>query len=221
MALSPDRRILCFDGSLLYGRDYAMVKALEDGGLFIVRSMGGYMPPAAALADLIRDRHATVVVYDYCFSACASYLLFASTETFVLKGTLVAWHLTPDPSWCPSMVWSRDEGPKRLEKAPCRKARNDEEDDGKGLRRLNYKFYEGRTVDRLFDDPPESFTIRRKLQHLFEDTGLNSDVLWTWNPRHYDDALIVRIVYEAYPKSQSEVDAMAERLGIGPVLYDP
>src|SRR5262249_971413 len=149
----------------------------------------------------------TVVVYDYCFSACASYLIFASTETYVLRDTLVAWHGTSDPTWCPSMVWPRDEGPKRLEKAPCRKAVRDEEDDDKIRRRLNYKFYQGRTVDRLFDDPPESFTVRRKLQHLFEDTKLNSDILWTWNPRYYTDALIVKITYEAYPKSQAEVDA--------------
>jgi hypothetical protein len=221
IALSPDKRILCFDGPLLYGQDYTAVSALEDGGFFVVRSRGGYMDPATVLANLARDRHAIVVVYDYCFSACASYLMFASATTFVLKDTLVAWHYTADPSWCASMVWPRDDGPKRMEKAPCRKARFDNEDGDKLRRRLNYKFYEGRVVDRLFDDPPESFTIRRKLQHFLEDTEQYQDVLWTWNPRYYADALIVKIVYEAYPKSQAEVDAMATRFHVGPVLYDP
>jgi hypothetical protein len=119
------------------------------------------------------------------------------------------------------MVWPGDEGPKRLEKAPCRKAVRDDEDDAKFRRRLNSKFYERRTVDPQFDDPPESFAIRRKLQHLLEDTGLNPDVLWTWNPRYYADALIVTIIYEAYPKSQAEVDAIAARFGVNRVLYDP
>lgn len=221
IALSPDKRILCFDGQLFYGQDYGAVKALEDGGFFVIRSLGGYAIPAMALANAVRDRHAIVVVYDYCFSSCASYVLFASTKTFVLKDTLVAWHSTPDPSWCPSMVWPRDEGPKRYEKAPCRKALDDNADEGKILRRLNQKFYEGRAVDPLFDDPPESFTIRRALRHLLEDMQLYPDVLWTWNPRYYADALIVKITYEAYPKNQAEVDAMAARFGVVRVLYDP
>lgn len=221
LALSPDKRILCFDGPLLYGQDYTAVRALDDGGLFVVRSRGGYGEPAAALADLVRDRHAIVVVYDYCFSACAGYVLFASTKTFVLRDSLVAWHDTPNPAWCPSLVWPRDEGPKRVVKSPCRKAQSDEDDPALSRRRLYYKFYKGRAIDRLFDDLPESFTIRRKLQHLLEDAEQYPDVMWTWNPRHYADALIVKVVYEAYPKRQAEVDAMAARFRVGPVLYDP
>ena len=89
-------------------------------------------------------------------------------------------------------------------------------------RYLNYRFYSGRTVDSLFDDPPESFTMRKMLRSMFEGTGRYPDVLSTWNPRYYASALKTKIVYEAYPNSQAEIDAMAAKLRLrNRVLYDP
>lgn len=221
IALSADKRVLCFDGEVRPRQDYSAVNALEDGGLFVVRSPGGDISTAIVLANSVRDRHAVVVVYDYCISACASYLAMASTKTLVLKDTIVAWHYTTDPSWCPTLAWPRDDGPQRLEKKPCYKAARDEEDAGEILRHLDFKFYQGRAVDCQFEDPPESFTIRRILRHMFEDTGKYPEVTWTWNPRYYPDALIVKIIYEAYPTSQAEVDALAARFHSSRVLYDP
>ncbi len=119
MALDLDKRVLCFDGVLSRELDVSLADGLQQNGLFVVRSPGGDILSAATLADLLRDRNATVVVYDYCLSACASYLLMASKEAFVLRRTIVAWHYTADPLWCPSLEVAKDDGPKRLEKAPC------------------------------------------------------------------------------------------------------
>jgi hypothetical protein len=57
---------------------------------------------------------------------------------------------------------------------------------------------------------------------MFEGTGRYPDVSWTWHPRHYASTLKTKIVYEAYPNSQDEVDAMARKLRLPHrVLYDP
>ena len=56
---------------------------------------------------------------------------------------------------------------------------------------------------------------------MFEGTGTNPNVLWTWHPRYYAGSIKTKIVYEAYPASQDEVDAMASKLGLPRVLYDP
>jgi hypothetical protein len=221
MTLDPDKRVLCFDGAISPERDISLASALEEDGLFVVRSPGGDIATAIMLADLLRDRRATVVVYDYCFSACSSYLLMASTKSFVLKNTLVAWHYTLDPFWCPSLV-AADDGPKRLEKVPCFDAPSEIKDGDKYRRSMNYKFYDGRAVDPMFSDPPESFAIRKVLRSMFEGTGRYPDVSWTWNPRYYASMLKTKIVYEAYPTSQTEVDAMVSKLRLDyRVLYDP
>jgi hypothetical protein len=104
LAFDLDQRVLCFDGVLSTALDISQASGLKQNGLFVVRSPGGDVLVAATLADTLRDRNATVVVYDYCFSACASYLLLASHQAFVLRNTLVAWHYTIDPRWCPSLV---------------------------------------------------------------------------------------------------------------------
>ena len=63
--------------------------------------------------------------------------------------------------------------------------------------------------------------IRRILKSMFEGTGTNPNVLWTWHPRYYAGSIKTRIVYEAYPESQTEIDVMASKLGLPRVIYDP
>lgn len=146
----------------------------------------------------------------------------ASATSFVLKNTLVAWHYTLDPSWCPLLVETDDDGPKRVEKAPCSDASPEIKEGGKSRRSLNYRFYYGRAVDPRFDNAPESFVIRKMLRSMFEGTGRYPNVSWTWNPRYYANLLKVKIVYEAYPTSQAEVDDMVSKLGLRHrVIYDP
>jgi hypothetical protein len=56
---------------------------------------------------------------------------------------------------------------------------------------------------------------------MFQETGKYPEVMWTWNPRYYAGMLKTRIIYEAYPESQAEVDALAARSLAGRVIYDP
>jgi hypothetical protein len=221
MALDLDNRVLCFDGPIQTGMDISIAGALEANGLFVVRSPGGASSTAMALADLLHDRNARVVVYDYCFSACASYLLVASDQAFVVKDTLVGWHHISLPL-CPSLEVSGDGGPKRLEKKPCSDAPDDYQSGYQGFSDREAAFFQTRVVDPSFKDPPESFTIRKILRNMFEGTGRYPDVVWTWNPRYYASTLKTKITYQAYPNSQDEVDALVSKLPYpGRVLYDP
>jgi len=220
-ALDPDQRVLCFDGALTQGMDVSLAKSLEPNGLFVVRSTGGDVLPAIALANIVRDRHATVVVYDNCFSACASYLLLASHEAFVLRNTIVAWHYFVDPRLCPLLVVTNEGDPKRLENPPCPDAPPEIQQRYEYGRYLNSQFYADRVIDPQFENPPESFAIRKILKGMAEGTGLYPNVLWTWNPRYHASSLKAKIIYEAYPQSQDEVDAMMARFGGVRVIYDP
>ena len=220
LALDLDHRILCFDGTIRWDQDMSLVKGLLPGGLFVVRSPGGIGPTAIALADLLAERQAIVVVYDYCVSACANYLLVASAETFVMKDTLVAWHLVAAPL-CPSLEISRDGGPKRLEKKPCADSPPKYQEMGREIEREHEQFFAKRAVAPPIEWPPESFTIRKTLRSMFEGAGVYPDVIWTWHPRYYSSLIKTKIIYEAYPESQGEVDALALKLGMGRVLYDP
>ncbi len=206
MAFDLDKRVLCFDGRILPEQDISLANRLEEGSLFVVRSLGGDVFTAVTLANLLRDRRAVVVAYDYCISACASYLAMASMKTFVVRDTVVAWHHPSNPNWCPSLVAPRDDGPKRLEKSPCPDASVETQEGGEYRRYLNGEFYSERVIDPLFEDPPESVIIRKMLRGMFEGTGRYPDVVWTWNPRYYASTIKTKIVYEAYPNSQAEFE---------------
>jgi len=221
MALDLDKRVLCFDGVLSPGLDVSLTKSLQQNGLFVVRSPGGDNATAAALADLLRDRNATVVVYDYCLLGCASFLFFASEKTFVLKNSIVAWHYSNDPLWCPSLETAKDGGPKRLEIAPCSNAPSEYQSGYSELRKLSRRFYEARSSNQLAEWPPQSFFVRKILRRTFEGTGRFPDAFWTWNPRHYASGIKTKVVYETFPQSQNEVDAVVAKLGLPRVIYDP
>ncbi len=222
MALDLDRRILCLDGVLSPGQDISLVESLGANGLFVVRSAGGDIRSAMVIADLLGDRHATVVVYDYCLLACASFLLFASEETFVLKNSLVAWRYSTDELWCPSLRTAKDEGPKRLEIAPCSGAPPGYQDGYKRFQDISRDFYAVRGADPLAEWPPQSIFVRKILRRKFEETGTVPNYYWTWNPRHVAGAIKTKIVYEAYPQTQQEMDAIAAQISLhSPVIYDP
>jgi len=220
IAIDLDRRVLCLDGDLTPELDLRLAGELEPNGLFVVRSRGGYINPAAELAEALSNRNATVVAYDYCVSACASYLAMATPKTFVMKDTVVAWHHPTDLRRCPLLVPSLDGGLERLENAPCPDAPRDFNEDEEKRVAYNRTFYRER-ADPAFEDPPESRIIRKRLAALYRGTGRYPDVLWTWNPRYYG-VLKTQIVYEAYPESQSEVDALTSKFHfVRRVLYDP
>jgi hypothetical protein len=221
IALSVDRRVLCFDGYVSRRADLALVSKLEQGGLFVVRSYGGEDLITMEMADLLRARNAIVIVYDYCLSACASYLLIASSEAFVLKGALVAWRpVGYGPGDCIGFVEAKDKELPRLDVGKCPSGLIATREVGK-LYRLKEKFLETRRASPLFEDPPQSVLTRRALLRLFDEQQ-NPLVMWTWNPRYSASFVKTKIVYEAYPESQEEIDAIASRLHlVYHVIYDP
>lgn len=222
IALSPDKRILCFDGTIETRQDYSAVNSLEDGGLFVVRSPGGDTVSAIVLADSVRDRHATVVIRDYCLLVCASFFLFASEETFVLRNSLVAWSYSVEPPWCPSLTMAKDGGPKRLEIAPCSDAPREYQEGYKRFQDIAESFYSARGANPTVEWPPQSIFVRNVLRRKFEGTGSVPSSYWTWNPRNYASAIKTKVIYEAYPQTQDELDAIAARIRFyHSVICDP
>jgi hypothetical protein len=222
IALSEDKRISCFDGWITLDQDISPVEGLEENGLFVVRSFGGNVATAIALANLLRGKHAIVLVYDYCNSACASYLFIASEQTFVLKDSIVAWHngLSGLPD-CFGMKLSGDGGPKRLQRSPCPGVSPERQTRYRQVQSLHDRFYTDRTLDPKFEFPPQSFHVRKILKSMLDGTGAYPDVAWMWNPRYYRNVFRTKISYEAYPENQTEVDEIVARFHFRRVIHDP
>jgi len=222
IALNDDKSILCFDGWITPNLDVSLVDNLKQNGFFVVRSFGGSVETGIALADRLRDKHAIVIVYDYCNSACASYLFIATDQTVVRKNSIVVWHhIQSGLSDCFQMRTSGDEGPKSLQRSPCPDVPAEEQVSHWRVKTLSDKFFKERTVPPGFDPPPQSFHVRKVLKRILDATGAYPDVGWMWNPRFYKNVLKTNVSYEAYPESQAEVDEMVARFHFRRVIYDP
>jgi len=81
LVLNDEKKIFCFDGKVTEESDVSSLKALDYEGLFVVRSSGGSAIAAARIATLLEAMRATVVIYDYCLSACASFFFIAPART--------------------------------------------------------------------------------------------------------------------------------------------
>lgn len=222
MALSPDRQVLCFDGAVVKDMDVSLARSLNERGLFVVRSSGGNGASAIVLSDMIRERHAAVVIHDHCLSACAVFFFIASHRTFVLKGALVAWSYPGSDDanhpFCTSWRRPPDGGPSKLRRAPCRTDSSEIRADWAAQRR----FFKERAVSPLFEPPPDSLYVRRAIRNQYAETGAFRDTAWTIHPRYYPALFKTGIFYEAYPESQEEVDNMVSKQHLGiRVIYDP
>jgi hypothetical protein len=219
MALGLDQRLLCFDGWVDEGIDLSPARDLKEFGLFVVRSLGGNDAAAVALSRLLRDRHATVIIYDFCLSICANSFFIASDQTYVMEGALVAWRNQADRfADCMSSEGSHEPRHKKIELASCPPFKDVTKYND--VSSVMARFYSERTVDPASEAPPASDHVKRLLKSLYDQTGVYKNMGWTLNPSHLT-AFKTKIVYEDYPKSQAEVDAMAARLYIGKVIYDP
>ncbi|WP_456714117.1 hypothetical protein [Bradyrhizobium sp. USDA 4353] len=222
MTLSPDRYIMCFDGQIAPDLDVSLTKALEPGGFFVIRSTGGRVSKALELAGLIRERRATVVVYEYCFSACAEFIMTAPDHTLVIKDALVLWHnpQSGDPTdpYCAFLKTPREDGPRALRRRPCGESNDTVDYSSAG----EAQYFRERAIAPSFASPADSNYVRRRVASLYAETGVDRDILWTLNPRYYPRLFKANIVFESYPQSQDEVDATAARLGIkAKIIYDP
>lgn len=221
MALSPDGLVLCFDGIVVADLDVSPARGLKESGFFVARSRGGIPNAAVALSNIIRDRRAMVVVYDHCLSACAMFFLMAPHQSYVLKGTLVAWHYPqsgdPNNPFCTYVIEPRDGKLRKLQRGSCESGG----ERGVKLSSEMERFFQERVIGHSFEYPPDSLYVRRMLRNLYGDTGVFRDVLWTLHPRYYPLLFKTKVFYEAYPQSQQEVDEMALRLQLGKVICDP
>ena len=217
--LREDKRVLCFDGLIGDPAESRLVIFLAYGGFFVVRSAGGELRTIVELANILLAKRATVIVNDYCLANYANYLFIASVATFVPKDSLVAWRNVIEAGECAGFSETSDPGAPHFGSGPCasefRDGRRNED-----AEQVKYKFYELRV--RKFQQPPESIAVRGILKRKFEETGkYPEDVFWTLNPRFYSKYR-TKVVFEAYPQSQDEVDAIAARVGPHEsIIYDP
>ncbi|MCS3726483.1 hypothetical protein [Bradyrhizobium betae] len=225
IALSEDQAILCLDGRIEKNAYVSPAKKLKEGGLFVVRSAGGDIASAIALAEVLRERRAVVVVYDHCLSSCANYLLIASDQAHVLKGALVAWDYESSDPALPScakfaMEKTRD-GDYRLQRGSCQPSAADEAQ-WRDILLAQTAFYRERMVDPYFEPPPDNRYLRKVVKSLNPDTHAYHYIGWTLHPRYFARLFKTTIVYESYPNEQAEVDEMVARLHLDMrVIFDP
>jgi hypothetical protein len=231
--LSEDQTILCFDGPIFPDRDTSAVHDLKQDGFFVVRSMGGFALTAMKLANTLRERNATVIIYDCCLSACANYFLIASHKTYVMKNTVVAWHGGPQKFNCTREYIERVKKQNAEYLEEMRKYYKqyypgvpDSMLSTEALceaSELSMQFFKKRGIDdRHTYEPPTPHT--RKFASLAVKQVVNKrSAFWMWNPRNYGDYFKSVIVFESYPASQDEVEDILTRSGLGlaRVFYDP
>jgi hypothetical protein len=221
--LNDDQTILCFDGPIIDGQDDVPFHRLQQGGMFVVRSTGGYVPAAINLANVLREKNAKIVVYDYCFSACASFFLVASSQAHVMSKTVVAWHGTFERVHCNSqgieVLWKSRRDHYRI--PPGDRLPENVQRMCQTSALLELFFKERGIEDRHIHEPQPAGV--KKLFHLAMKQGSNGkNIVWMWNPRNYGEYFRIPITYESYPASQAEVDQILAdaRLRVH-VFYDP
>ncbi|AWM02546.1 hypothetical protein [Bradyrhizobium amphicarpaeae] len=225
VALSEDQTVLCLDGPIEKDADVSPAKKLIEGGLFVVRSAGGDIASSIALANVLRERRALVVVYDQCLSSCANYLLIASDRSYVLKGALVAWdYESTDPAFpsCAKLATEKTrDGDYRLQRGSCQPWSADEAH-WREILLAQTAFYKERMIDPYFEPPPDNRYLRKLVKSLHPDTHAYHHIGWTLHPRYFARFFKTAIVYETYPEGQAEVDELVARLHLDmKVIYDP
>jgi len=209
--LSDDRKTLCFDSRINLDLDLDPFRRLDDGGLFVVRSPGGYFPPAIAMSDLLLAKNATVIIHGYCLSACANYVLVATNRTYVLKNAIVAWHGGPRPAYC-NRLFKGDETAINTLENYCDKVGSHGE------------FFTKRGIPGRIIYQPQTAYTRNMVKAYLAGAGDKRSIFWMWNPKNFPDPLKERITFEAYPASQYEVNDLLGmwRLSRGMrAVYDP
>lgn len=190
--LNDDRTILCFDGNIPYYLDLTPVLRLKTGGIAVVRSVGGAPGMAMNIADVLWEKDATLVVRDYCLSACANALFVATQRTYVLAHTVVAWH--GGPAGCAD----------RNVATAFKRLYRECQDYGRD-------FYAKRGLSREHMTAPQTKQTRDRFYLALDGALEKSSVFWMWHPANHRSYFKERVTYEAYPGSQSAVDAILVR----------
>jgi hypothetical protein len=211
LKLSEDANVLCFDGPFATEMKFDLVNGLKDGGFFVVRSPGGFFQTAVKIGDILLQKNATVIIYDFCFSACANYIFVATNRTYVLKDAIVAWHGGPSTTYCRSFLPEGTRERQRSTDVYCSEAEK------------SLYFFRNRSIDAFFSYSPPTQYTKKMYAVVLGSTGDWRAVFWMWNPANFPGNLKQKIFFESFPADQSEVDDILARLGLGHtrVIYDP
>jgi hypothetical protein len=221
--LNEDQTTLCFDGPIIDGQDDIPFHQLKQNGMFVVRSNGGYTLAAINLANILREKDARTVIYDYCLSACVNFFLVAASQAYVMRKTVIAWHGTFERAHCRGQVLEivrksgreyyrlpqGDSIPENIRKI-CQ------------AHDLVEMFFKQRGIaDRhVYEPQPEG--IKKLFYLAMKQGGDGTNIAWMWNPRNYGEYFKIPIVYESYPASQAEVDQILADAGLRvQIFYDP
>jgi hypothetical protein len=197
--LRDDHRVLCYDGIVSADLNWANFHNLENDGFFVVRSMGGNLLVAMAAANILLQKNATVVIYDYCLSACAAAFFIAAKETVVARDAIVAWHDLDWYGWRPRVncaawdarTWSRlthDEA-----------ARNEQLQVYCKYATFAASFFKARQLDDRFMRWPQTRHTARTFDLVLREAADKRSVFWMWNPKNHKDYFKLKITYLSYP----------------------
>jgi hypothetical protein len=222
ITLNDDRTVLCFDGPIEVGMNLSVSHRLKERGTFVMRSPGGYDREAMLLSNILREKDALVILYDYCLSACANYVLVAN-RTYVAKDTIVAWHGGRRPTVTAEKC--RGEGLKFLREdlAPYYGPdTNRAVDDICETDALHRTFFQERGMDNRHALEPQTYYTRKMVKLISSEQIDRTRVFWMWNPKNYGDSFKSRVSFVSYPQSQDEVDSLASKLRLGVrIVFDP
>jgi hypothetical protein len=203
-SLNEDRTVLCFDGRISDDVDFTPFRQLQARGILVVRSVDGNDHVAMAIADLLWDKDITVVIRDFCLSACAQAIAIASNRTIVLGNSLVAWR--EPASGCQSEV------DRLLARTPSFCYSPAQIDD----------FFRRRNISGLHAISPPTRYTKDRVGMIRGYTPDKRSVLWMWHPKNHRDYFFGRLVYESYPEHQESADAIIRRFGLHVrIVHDP
>jgi hypothetical protein len=215
--LNANRTVLCFDGVIDEDLDVGIFNNLKEHGLFVIRSPGGDRDVAERFSNILRAKDATVVLYDYCFSACANYVLIATDRTYVTKGTIIAWHThTKTSKW----HWETD---CRGYYDPSSQRFRDHSTWGRhrDCTGMPSKFFADRQIQQRHIYVPPTLHTRKMVSAAINQTLDKYSVFWMWHPKNQGDYFKSRITYEAYPTEDEVAAFVTRRSGQLRIIYDP
>src|SRR5215510_1313113 len=185
--LSKDRTVLCFDGQIRADQDPKLFHELKQDGFFVMRSPGGYAYPSMLLANILREKNATVIVYDYCLSACANYFLIAASRTYVRQDTIVAWH-----GGIPRYDCSRVD----LDEMRRRYRHQFNLDEDAAAKRVDQfcneaglaeAFFKRRGIDDRHTYAPQTVYTQKMVRMATSQRPAKQSVFWMWHPKNQGD----------------------------------
>jgi hypothetical protein len=232
---NDDPAKMCFDGEFFKEMDLSWVEKLAEGGIFVIRSRGGFIESALRLAEMLYRKNAVVVLRDYCLSACANYLLPATRRTYVMPQTLVGWHGGPKRIQCQryemylaireSFMKEQGGGGEfplqelsgldKLRELKGRDKREESLKDTKEPEEVFYcrvlaqqrQFFAKRKLDDRYVYHATTAATRVAYEEHVEQAA-NPHLAWLWHPKNQRGYFSSNIVYFDYPRSQADVDAL-------------